>query len=106
MSIRTGDNDPGLVYYLERAERMSTAPFHGMRGISVTSSDLRDLLARKACDYPAAEAVAYQATKWIGSYAAALGGVDSLVFADRSRNARNGPLISSNTGRVKVRVHT
>ncbi len=79
-----------------------------------------------------AEAVAlfcYQAKKWIGSFAAALGGLDTLVFAggigenaplirkricdglgflgielDPKRNAKNAPLISRDAGRVKVRV--
>jgi len=71
----------------------------------------------------------YQAKKWIGSFAAALGGLDTLVFAggigenaapirericdglgflgvelDRTRNAKDAPLISRHAGRVKVRV--
>ena len=104
----------------------------GLLGVSETSSDLRDLLAREADDVRAAEAVAlfcYQAKKWIGSFAAALGGLDTLVFAggigenaplirericdglgflgielDQKRNAENAPLISPDAGRVKVRV--
>jgi acetate kinase len=139
MSTRTGDLDPGLVYYLARTERMTAARFQrmvthesGLLGVSGTSSDVRDLLARAAGDVRAAEAVAlfcYQAKKWIGSFAAALGGVDTLVFAGgigenaplirerichglgflgialhRKRNAKNAPVISRDTGRVKVRV--
>ena len=45
---------------------------------------MRDLLAREKRDARAAEAVGlfcYQAKKWIGAYAAALGGLDTLVFA-------------------------
>jgi acetate kinase len=45
---------------------------------------LRDLLARKSHDPRAAEAVAlfcYQAKKWMGSFAAALGGLDRRVFS-------------------------
>jgi len=56
----------------------------GLLGISETSADVRDLLAREPDDPRAAEALAlfcYQAKKWIGSFAAALGGVDTLVFA-------------------------
>jgi acetate kinase len=56
----------------------------GLLGISETSSDMRDLLARSTDDVRAAEAVAlfcYQVKKWIGSFAAALGGLDTLVFA-------------------------
>ena len=142
MSTRTGDIDPGLVYYLARAERMTAAQFQqmvnhesGLLGVSGTSSDLRDLCASEAADIRAAEAVelfCYQAKKWIGSFAAALGGLDTLVFAggigenaplirdricgglgflgielNRKRNAKNAPLISPDAGRVKVRViHT
>jgi acetate kinase len=56
----------------------------GLLGVSETSSDLRDLLASERHDPRAAEAVAlfcYQAKKWIGSFAAALGGLDTLVFS-------------------------
>jgi acetate kinase len=139
MSTRTGDLDPGLVYYLARTGRMTAVQFQrmvnhesGLLGVSGTSSDLRDLLAREARDVRAAEAVAlfcYQAKKWIGSFAAALGGLDTLVFAggigenaplirericrglgflgielNQRRNAKNAPLISRQAGRVKVRV--
>ncbi len=139
MSTRTGDLDPGLVYYLARTERMTAAKFQqmvnhesGLLGVSTTSSDLRDLLAREADDVRAAQAVAlfcYQAKKWIGSFAAALGGLDTLVFAggigenapiiraricdglgflgielSRKCNAKSAPLISRDGGRVKVRV--
>ena len=104
----------------------------GLLGVSGTSSDLRDLLAKEASDVRAAEAVAlfcYQAKKWIGSFAAALGGLDTLVFAGGigehaplirericqglgflgieltpGRNAENAALISPDAGRVKVRV--
>lgn len=139
MSSRSGDLDPGLVSYLARTEQMSAAQFQemvnresGLLGVSELSSDLRDLLARESDDVRAAEAVAlfcYQAKKWIGSFAAALGGLDTLVFAggigenmplvrqricynlgflgielnDR-RNAKNAPLISPDAGRVKVRI--
>jgi len=139
MSSRSGDLDPGLVSYLARTEQMSAAQFQemvnhasGLLGVSEISSDLRDLLARESDDVRAAEAVAlfcYQAKKWIGSFAAALGGLDTLVFAggigenaplirericdglaflgielNQKRNANNAPLISPDAGRVKVRV--
>jgi acetate kinase len=45
---------------------------------------MRDLLARRAADVPAAEAVAlfcYQARKWIAAMAAAMEGLDALVFS-------------------------
>jgi acetate kinase len=139
MSSRSGDLDPGLVSYLARTEQMSAAQFQemvnhgsGLLGVSEISSDLRDLLARESGDVRAAEAVAlfcYQAKKWIGSFAAALGGLDTLVFAggigenaplvrericdqlgflgiklDEGRNAKNASLISTDGGLVAVRV--
>jgi acetate kinase len=64
----------------------------GLLGLSETSSDMRDLLARSAQDPRAEEAVAvfcYQAKKWIGALAAVLGGVDTLVFAGGI--GENGP---------------
>ena len=139
MSSRSGDLDPGLVSYLARTEQMSATQFQemvnhasGLLGVSEISSDLRDLLARESDDVRAAEAVAlfcYQAKKWIGSFAAALGGLDTLVFAggigenaplirericdglgflgielDQKRNAKNASLISTDGGLVAVRV--
>ena len=139
MSTRTGDLDPGLVYYLASTEHMTAAQFQqmvnhssGLLGVSGTSSDLRDLLGRENSDVRAAEAVAlfcYQVKKWIGAYAAALGGVGTLVFAGGigehaplvrericegldflgielhlTRNAANAPLISTDASRVSVRV--
>jgi len=139
MSSRSGDLDPGLVSYLARTEQMSSAQFQemvnhgsGLLGVSEISSDLRDLLAREFDDVRAAEAVAlfcYQAKKWIGSFAAALGGLDTLVFAggigenaplvrericdqlgflgiklDEGRNAKNASLISTDGGLVAARV--
>ncbi|MEO8879098.1 MAG: acetate/propionate family kinase [Gemmatimonadaceae bacterium] len=142
MSTRPGDLDPGLVYYLARAKHVTAARFQrmvnhesGLLGVSGTSADLRELLAREARDERAADAVAlfcYQAKKWIGSFAAVLGGVETLVFAggigenaalirqricaglgflgielDRRRNNRHAPLISPDVGRVAVRIiHT
>ena len=139
MSTRSGDLDPGLLSFLARSERMTPTQFErmvnhesGLLGVSGISSDLRDLLAREANDVRAAEAVAlfcYQAKKWIGSFAAALGGFDTLVFAggigenaplvrarickglnflgveiSPKRNARNAPVISPDASGVAVRV--
>ena len=91
MSTRSGDLDPGLAWYLARTENMSAEQFHrmvnhesGLLGVSETSSDIRDLLAREAADERAAEAVAmycYQVKKSIGAFAAVLGGLDTLVFS-------------------------
>ncbi len=142
MSTRSGDLDPGLVSYLARTEKMTAPQFDrmvnhesGLIGVSEISSDMKDLLDREAKEVPAAEAVAlfcYQARKWIGSFAAALGGLDSLVFAggigenaplvrericarlsflgielDESRNAETATVISTDASQVRVRViHT
>jgi len=96
---------------------------------------MRDLIAHESSDVRAAEAIelfCYQAKKWIGAYAAALGGLDTLVFAggigenvavvraricdglqflgidiDEKRNVANAAVISASTGRICVRVmHT
>jgi acetate kinase len=56
----------------------------GLLGVSETSSDMRYLLDHETQDVRAAEAVAlfcYQVKKWIGAFAVALGGLDTLVFA-------------------------
>ena len=91
MSTRSGDLDPGLVWYLSRTEKMDARQFNemvnfksGLVGVSETSADMHDLLDRESHDVRAAEAVAlfcYQVKKWIGAFAAALGGLDTLVFA-------------------------
>ena len=137
MGTRSGDMDPGVLFYLARSEGKTAAQLNrmlnhesGLRGVSATASDVRDLLAREATDPRAAEALAlfcYQTKKWIGAFAAAMGGVDTLVFAggigehappiraricdgmqflgiklNAARNAKNAPLISA--GGVDVRV--
>ena len=90
MSCRSGDLDPGLICYLMRVREMTVKQINtmvnsqsGLLGISETSSDMRMLLDREARDVRAAEAIAvfcYQIKKCIGSFAAALGGLDTLVF--------------------------
>ncbi len=139
MSTRSGDLDPGLAPYLARTEQITTSQFYkmvnhesGLLGVSETSSDMRDLLDHETQDVRAAEAVAlfcYQAKKWIGSFAAALGGLDTLVFAggigenaplvrtriceglgllgielNESRNAETAGIISTDASRATVRV--
>jgi acetate kinase len=139
MSTRSGDLDPGLLWYLARTENMTAKQFNemvnfqsGLLGMSETSSDMRDLLERETQDVRAAEAVAlfcYQVKKWIGAFAAALGGLDTLVFAggigenahpvraricdglgfvgielEAKRNAANEGVISTAASRVTVRV--
>jgi len=139
MSRRSGDLDPGLVGYLANTEGMTAETFNdmvnrqsGLFGVSETSGDVRDLLAREGDDPRAAEALGlfcYEVKKRIGAYAAALGGVETLIFAggigenasairaricerldflglelDHARNAAGEPVISSEASRVKVRV--
>ena len=91
MSTRTGDIEPGLSTYLMQSENLTHQQFNqlvnfesGLLGISETSSDIRDLLDKQKSDHRAAEAIAlfcYQIKKQIGAYAAALGGLDALVFS-------------------------
>ncbi len=91
MGTRSGDLDPGLIDYLVHSTGMSVEEFSrmvhlesGLLGISEMSSDMQRLLELQAADVRAAEAVeifCYQVGKWIGAYAAALGGIDTLVFA-------------------------
>jgi len=91
MSTRSGDIDPGLVWYLAHTENMSAKQFNemvnfqsGLLGVSEISSDMRDLLKREAHDARAADAIAlfcYQIKKWIGAFTTALEGLDTLVFA-------------------------
>ncbi len=139
MSTRSGDLDPSLGWYLTRTEQVTAKQFHhminhesGLLGISETSADMRELLLREKEDVRAAEAVAlfcYQAKKWVGSFAAALGGLDTLIFAggigenappvraricdglgflgielNEARNAENAAVISAEGGRAAVRV--
>ena len=91
MNTRSGDLDPGLVSYLLRADALNAQQFQtmvnhesGLLGVSGSSGDVRDLLKREGGDSHAREALdlfCYQAKKWIGSFSAALGGLDTLVFA-------------------------
>lgn len=139
MSTRSGDLDPGLAWYLETTGGLDAKSFNkmanfesGLLGVSEISSDMRDLLAKEKEDVRAAEAVAlfcYQVKKWIGAFAAALGGLDTLVFAggigenappvrsracagmefvgisiDEAKNAESANVISADSSRVTVRV--
>lgn len=142
MSTRSGDLDPGLVLYLARTEGVNAKRFNemvnfksGLLGVSETTSDMLELLKRASKDARAAEAVnlfCYQIKKTIGAYAAALGGLDTLIFAggigenapairaricdglgflgielSEKKNAVNNSLISVKTSLVAVRImHT
>ena len=139
MSTRSGDLDPGLHWYMARTEGLDTKLFNemvnfqsGLLGISETSSDMHDLLGIEAKDLRAAETVAlfcYQVKKWIGSFAAALGGVETLIFSGgigensaeirsricegleflgiqlaQERNTKAEEIISAKNSKVTVRV--
>jgi acetate kinase len=139
MSTRSGDLDPGVVSYLLRTESLSARQFEtmvnhesGLLGVSESSGDAQDLLNRESGDSRARDALdlfCYQAKKWIGSFSAALGGLDTLVFAggigensaalraricagleylgvhvDPGRNERNDAIISAPGAPATLRV--
>jgi acetate kinase len=139
MSTRCGDIDPGVAFYLMRNEKFSPQKFNhvlnhesGLLGVSEISSDIRVLLDHEKSDTRAAEAIdlfCYSIKKMIGSYAAALGGLDQLIFSggigvhspqirlricenlqflgielNTERNNENNAIISEDGARVEVRV--
>ena len=139
MGTRSGDLDPGVLLYLLEEKELSPPEIGelinrraGLLGVSGTTADMRDLLSRQASDPRAAEAVAlfcYQAKKFLGALAAALGGLDTLVFTggigehaatvrwrscegleflgvqlDARRNAEHAPVASREGSPVTVRV--
>ncbi len=139
MSTRSGDLDPGVITYLARHDRSSADELEdllshraGLVGISGQSGDMRTLLACEDHDPACRLAVAaytYGVKKAVGALAAALGGIDTLVFAggigERApsvraricdglaflgveiapdRNTANAPIVSAAGARVAVRV--
>jgi acetate kinase len=139
MGTRSGDLDPGFLLYLMRHERMPAQQIDdlvnresGLLGVSGVSSNMKDLLDREASDPAAASAIelfCYQARKHAAAIVAAMGGVDTIVFAggigersasiraricagldflgvcvDPARNAAHEPVISADRSRVSVRV--
>ena len=91
MGTRVGDVDPGLLLYLLREQKISAADLDtllnkesGLKGVSGGSADVRDLeKAAAGGDAPAELALAlfaYRCRKYIGAYAAALGGLDAVAF--------------------------
>ena len=139
MGSRTGDIDPGIAWFLMQSEKLNAEQFSnlihhqsGLLGISETSSDMQDLLELQSKDFRAGEAIelfCYQAKKWIGSFAAVLEGLDTLVFTggigenapevrsrickglqflgidlDEIKNTNNSPIISTGKSRVTVRI--
>src|SRR5919112_1215520 len=139
MGTRSGDLDPSVPLYLFEERGLSPTEVNdllnkqaGLLGVSGTSADMRDLLDREPEDGRAAEAVAlfcYQAKKFLGALAAALGGLDALVFTggigeqaapvrgrvcerleflgirlDADRNAAHAPVISSDAAAVRILI--
>jgi acetate kinase len=139
MSSRSGDLDPGIVTHLARLRHLSVDEVQhllthesGLQAISGRSADMQTLLALEPSEPRARLAVdifCYQVRKWIGAFAAALGGLDTLVFSGgigeqsgviRTRvcrelsflgvdlveeeNAVDAPLISRPAARVQIRV--
>lgn len=139
MGTRCGDLDPGILIYLLEEKKMTPEQINslinqkaGLLGVSDSSEDMQDLLERESSDSNAAEAIelfCYRLKKYIGAYAAALGGLDLLVFTggigehaatirqrvcenmeflgillDSERNLAGKQLISSDQGSVKIRV--
>jgi acetate kinase len=139
MGTRPGDLDPGLLVYMMRMEKKTPEEMDefishdcGLLGLSETSLDMRDLEERRESDERAADAVdlfCYQVKKFIGAYAAAMGGLDTVVFSggigehsaecrrricegmgfsgvelDQARNEGSEAIISGGSSRVRVRV--
>jgi acetate kinase len=139
MSARSGDVDPGLLLYLLAEKKMAAKQASallnkqsGLLGVSGTTGDMRTLQEKAPQDSRAAEAIdlfCYRVKKYIGAYAAALGGLDALVFTggigerapairehicsgldflgihlDGKQNAANAPVISTEESHVNVRV--
>ena len=138
MGTRCGDLDPGVLLHLMRkgysADQFEELLDHqsGLLGVSGLTSEMKVLLEKRETDAEAALAVemfCYQARKFIGSYAAALGGMDTLVFTggigehaseiraeicrglehlgiqlDPAANDRGADIISTGDGTCVVRV--
>lgn len=139
MSTRSGDIDPGVAWHILKHEGLTADELirmlnheSGLLGISGSSGDMHDLLSKYATDRFAAEAVdlfCYYVKKSIGSFTAAMGGIDVLVFTggigenapeirkqicrgleflgiklDDESNQQNKNMISVTGGRVKTYV--
>jgi len=139
MGTRSGDLDPGVLLYLLTEKGYAAAHLgnllnhqSGLAGVSGLSSDMKTLLAKRAEEPHAAQAVelfCYLARKALGALAAALGGLDTLVFTggigeraapvrwaicrplehlgirlDAQRNEGHAAIISTDESRCTVRV--
>jgi len=90
-STRSGDVDPAAVLYIMERERLSCAQASdmlnrrsGLLGVSEVSADLRDIkeaAKNRPSAHLALEVFVHRARKYLGAYAAVLGGVDVVIFA-------------------------
>lgn len=138
MGTRSGDLDPSLILYIMGKEGLTLGEANtllnkhsGLIGISGESSDMREILAavkdkQKRSEY-AFEMFCYRIRKYVGAYAAAMGGMDALVFTggigenaaevreevcknmeflgielDEFRNQNRDDIISNDKSKVKV----
>lgn len=140
MGTRSGDIDTAIAFHLIRQHRMSPEKVEnmlikesGLKGLSGMSSDVRDLWAAFRKKDPRAqrtfEVLCYRIAKYIGAYAAAMGGLDAIVFTagigenayylrrdicaylkylgltlDIAKNKKNAPIVSSPKSKIKVFV--
>jgi acetate kinase len=91
MGTRCGDLDPGIITYIMQCEDISRGTVNtlvnkhsGLLGVSGVSSDMRELEAASKNGNERAKLALrmfrYRVRKYIGAYAAAMGGVDAVVF--------------------------
>jgi acetate kinase len=91
MGTRCGDVDAGVLAFLERTENLTASQSEellnkksGLLGLSGISSDMREILKAADADEPRAllalKAYCYRVRKYLGAYAAAMGGLDAVVF--------------------------
>lgn len=91
MGTRSGDVDPGILIHIAKEENISIEELDillnkksGLAGLSDVGNDLRDIIDRAAdgnedCRL-AIQVFAHRLRKYIGAYAAVMGGVDAIVF--------------------------
>ncbi|WP_316740762.1 acetate/propionate family kinase [Pedobacter antarcticus] len=138
MGTRSGDLDPGALLFILKQDKLTANQLDdllskdsGLKAIA-GKSDIRELLKAEADNPKAAAALTvfcYSARKFIGALAAAMGGLDLLIFTggigenstiirsriceglefigieiSKTRNKANEPIISKNKSRVSIRV--
>jgi acetate kinase len=91
MGTRSGDLDPAIILHIMAREELSLHEANtllnkhsGLQGISGVSGDMRDIISEAEKGNPSAalalDVYCYRIRKYIGAYAAALGGLDAIVF--------------------------